>query len=378
MFDETRSPHLAGAILAGVDLQSATAGAKPTTSLLHRRSPLAAPQYQLDLLETASPTQTNFADRLIEQGLPALRPAMLEIFQINVGKLCNMTCRHCHVDAGPDRREIMDLETIELCLKALDRTEAHTVDITGGAPELNPHFRYLVDQCVARGKQVIDRCNLTVLLLPTLTDLPEWLAERGVEVVCSLPHYRRLNTDTQRGDGTFEKSIEALRRLNAAGYGKGDPQRQLTLVSNPVGAFLVNSQAKMEQEWKAGLLKHQGVSFDRLIALNNMPISRFLEWLEQSGNLESYLELLVNSFNPATIAGLMCRNTLSISWDGQMFDCDFNQMLDLEIQPPDSQAESSHIRDFDPDWLAQRQIVTAQHCFGCTAGAGSSCGGAIA
>ena len=377
MFDETRSPHLAGAILAGVDLQSTTAGAKPTTSLLHRRSPLAAPQYQLDLLETTSPAKANFSDRLVQQGLPALRPATLEIFQINVGKLCNMTCRHCHVDAGPDRREIMDLETIELCLKALDQTEAHTVDITGGAPELNPHFRYLVDQCVARGKQVIDRCNLTVLLLPTLTDLPEWFATRGVEVVCSLPHYRRLNTDTQRGDGTFEKSIEALRRLNAAGYGKGDPQRQLTLVSNPVGAFLANSQAKMEQEWKAGLLKHQRVSFDRLIALNNMPISRFLEWLEQSGNLESYLELLVNSFNPATIAGLMCRNTLSISWDGRMFDCDFNQMLDLEIQPPDLQV-APHIRDFSPGWLAQRQIVTAQHCFGCTAGAGSSCGGAIA
>jgi radical SAM/Cys-rich protein len=228
---------------------------------------------------------------------------------------------------------------------------------------------------VARGKQVIDRCNLTVLLLPTLTDLPEWLAERGVEVVCSLPHYRRLNTDTQRGDGTFEKSIEALRRLNAAGYGKGDPQRRLTLVSNPVGAFLASSQTKMEQEWKSGLLKHQGVSFDRLIALNNMPISRFLEWLEQSGNLDSYLELLVNSFNPATVEGLMCRNTLSIAWDGRMYDCDFNQMLDLEIQP--QAGRSPHIRDFNPDWLAQRQIVTAKHCFGCTAGAGSSCGGAI-
>jgi radical SAM/Cys-rich protein len=375
MVDETRSPQLAGTSLTGAK----PTGTKPTTSLLHRRSPLASSQYQLDLLEATSPTQANFSDRLAQQGLPALRPAALEIFQINVGKLCNMTCRHCHVDASPDRREIMDLETIELCLKAIDQTEAHTVDITGGAPELNPHFRYLVDQCVARGKQVIDRCNLTVLLLPTLTDLPEWLAARGVEVVCSLPHYRRLNTDTQRGDGTFEKSIEALRRLNAAGYGKGDPQRRLTLVSNPVGAFLASSQAKMEQEWKAGLLKHQGVSFDRLIALNNMPISRFLEWLEQSGNLKGYLELLVNSFNAATIAGLMCRNTLSVSWDGRMFDCDFNQMLDLEIQLPSQQTgQSSHIRDFDPDWLAQRQIVTAQHCFGCTAGAGSSCGGAIA
>jgi radical SAM/Cys-rich protein len=269
----------------------------------------------------------------------------------------------------------MDRETIDACLRALDQTTAHTVDITGGAPELNPHFRYLVDECVARGKHVIDRCNLTVLLLPTMQDLPQWLAERGVEVVCSLPHYRKFNTDNQRGQGTFEKSIEALHRLNAVGYGKGNPKRRLTLMSNPVGAFLAGNQAKMEQEWKAGLLKNHGVTFDRLIALNNMPISRFLEWLEESGNLEGYLELLVNSFNPATVSGLMCRNTLSISWDGRLFDCDFNQMLDLEVQSPPEQR--SHIRDFHPNWLAQRQIVTGRHCFGCTAGAGSSCGGAI-
>lgn len=378
MVEETQSPRLAAVGLASIDLESSTAGAKPTASLLHRRSPLVSPQHQLAVLEAVNlpqpSTQTTFGDRLAQQGWAELRPAKLEIFQINVGKLCNMTCRHCHVDAGPDRREIMSLETIEACLKALDQTEAHTVDITGGAPELNPHFRYLVDQCVARGKQVIDRCNLTVLLLPPLADLPEWLAERGVEVVCSLPHYRRLNTDNQRGDGTFEKSIEALRRLNAAGYGTGDPRRRLTLMSNPVGAFLASSQAKMEQEWKTGLMKHQGVSFDRLITLNNMPISRFLEWLEQSGNLGKYMELLVNSFNPATVAGLMCRNTLSVSWDGRLFDCDFNQMLDLEVQQNAGQAS---IHNFDPSGLAQRQIVTGRHCFGCTAGAGSSCGGAI-
>jgi radical SAM/Cys-rich protein len=270
---------------------------------------------------------------------------------------------------------MMDRDTIDACLAALDQTTAHTVDITGGAPELNPHFRYLVDACVARGKHVIDRCNLTVLLLPKMQDLPEWFAERGVEVVCSLPHYRRLNTDNQRGDGTFEKSIEALRRLNAAGYGQGDPNRRLTLMSNPVGAFLASGQSKMEQEWKAGLMKHHGVSFDRLIALNNMPISRFLEWLEQSGNLERYMELLVNAFNPATVAGLMCRNTLSVSWDGRLFDCDFNQMLDLEVEQADGRR--SHIRDFHLQQLQQRQIVTARHCFGCTAGVGSSCGGAI-
>lgn len=362
-----------------LDLETIETGPKPTTSLVRRHSLLASPAYQLktltDLDLSHTVQQGNFTDRLTEQGLPLLQPAQLEIFQINIGKLCNMTCRHCHVDAGPDRREIMDRETIDACLAALDQTAAHTVDITGGAPELNPHFRYLVDQCVARGKHVIDRCNLTVLLLPPLSDLPVWFAERGVEVVCSLPHYRKFNTDNQRGDGTFEKSIEALRQLNATGYGQGNPDRQLTLMSNPVGAFLASGQAKMEQEWKAGLLKNHGITFDRLITLNNMPISRFLEWLEESGNLQQYMEVLVNAFNPATVAGLMCRNTLSISWDGRLFDCDFNQMLDLEIQIPNEQRP--HIRDFNPELLAQRQIVTDRHCFGCTAGAGSSCGGAI-
>jgi radical SAM/Cys-rich protein len=226
--------------------------------------------------------------------------------------------------------ENMSRDTIDACLRALDKTEAHTVDITGGAPELNPHFRYLVEQCVLRGKHVIDRCNLTVLLLPRFRDLPEWLAVRCVEVVCSLPHYRKRNTDAQRGDGTYEKSIEALRRLNSVGYGKGNPELRLTLVSNPAGAYLSGNQSAMEREWKETLEKNYGVTFDRLILLNNMPISRFLEWLELSGNLQSYMELLVNSFNPATISGLMCRNTISVSWDGRIFDCDFNQMLDLE------------------------------------------------
>jgi len=308
---------------------------------------------------------------------PGLAPTAIEIFQVNVGKLCNMTCRHCHVDAGPDRTDqMMSRETVDLCLAALDRTGAKTVDLTGGAPELNPHFRYLVEQCVARGKHVMDRCNLTVLLTGPCRDLPQWFAERGVEVVCSLPHYRKRNTDLQRGDGTFEKSIEALGRLNAAGYGKGDPRLRLTLVHNPAGAFLAGDQKSMEKEWKEGLKANHGVSFDALIALNNMPISRFLEWLEASGNLQSYMELLVNAYNPATVAGLMCRNTLSIGWDGRVYDCDFNQMLDLEARYPGGQAV--HVRDLDPARLQQRSIVTARHCYGCTAGAGSSCGGSIA
>jgi radical SAM/Cys-rich protein len=336
-------------------------------SLVSRGSPLASGAEQLRVLRRLA----------IADFQATLRPAAVEVFQINVGKLCNMTCRHCHVDAGPDRTaEMMSRETVDLCLAALDRTAATTVDITGGAPELNPHFRYLVDECVARGKRVIDRCNLTVLLTGPCRDLPGWFAQRGVEIVCSLPHYRKRNTDLQRGDGTFEKSIEALRHLNAAGYGKGDPRLRLVLVHNPAGAFLAGDQRSMEKEWKQGLAANHGVTFDALIALNNMPISRFLEWLEAAGNLQAYMELLVNSYNPATVAGLMCRNTISVGWDGRLYDCDFNQMLELDAV--DAYGGALHIRDFDPARLRERSIVTGRHCFGCTAGAGSSCGGAVA
>jgi radical SAM/Cys-rich protein len=347
------------------------AGPRATTSLLSRASPLASAGQQLEALRRLGLPRGDFA-----QIAGRLSPAAIDIFQINVGKLCNMTCRHCHVDAGPDRTdEMMSRETIDLCLAALDRTGARAVDITGGAPELNPHFRYLVDQCLARGKRVMDRCNLTVLLTGPCRDLPEWFAERGVEIVCSLPHYRQRNTDLQRGSGTFEKSIEALRRLNAAGYGRGDPRRRLTLMHNPAGAFLAGDQRSMEREWQEGLRANHGVTFDALIALNNMPISRFLEWLEASGNLQAYMDLLVNAYNPATLPGLMCRNTLSIGWDGRVYDCDFNQMLELDARYSDGQP--AHVRDLDPQRLAARAIVTARHCFGCTAGAGSSCGGAI-
>ena len=362
-----------------LDLESLGTSPQRMLSLLRRRSPLASPDRQLqdlgaiDLSNTTNPE--DFPRALAACGQFPLTPSSLEIFQINIGKLCNMTCRHCHVDAGPDRtRENMDRATVEACLAALDRTQAHTVDITGGAPELNPHFCYLVDECAKRGKHVIDRCNLTVLLLPGMEDLPEWLAERKVEIVCSLPHYRQRNTDKQRGDGTYEKSIVALKRLNQAGYGQGNPQRRLTLMTNPVGAFLSSNQQPAEREWKRGLERNHGITFDRLIALNNMPISRFLEWLEESGNLQGYMELLVNSFNPAAVEGLMCRNTVSVGWDGRIFDCDFNQMLDLETQWPNG--DRCTIHDFDPHLFSRREIVTDRHCFGCTAGAGSSCGGA--
>jgi radical SAM/Cys-rich protein len=352
------------------ELAADRASPRATLTLQRRAAPLASAAEQLRLLKAVL-RDAEFDAR----AGGGLAPAALEIFQVNLGKLCNMTCRHCHVDAGPDRTDaMMGDATLEQVQAAIRRSSAHTVDITGGAPELHPRFRDLVQAAVDAGKKVMDRCNLTVLLLPRNAGLVNWLAEREVEIVASLPHWRRPNTDAQRGDGVFERSVRALRVLNAAGYGRGDAQRRLTLVSNPAGAFLGASQASVEREWREGLMRDYGVSFDRLFMLNNMPIARFLEWLEASGNLESYLQRLVNAYNPAAVAGLMCRNTLSVGWDGRLYDCDFNQMLELDIDLP----AGPHIRDFDEDAWRRRRIVTARHCFGCTAGAGSSCGGQTA
>jgi radical SAM/Cys-rich protein len=350
-------------------------------SLRARHSPLADPAEQLRLLaeldlEGGDGGRAEFTSMVSPRSGPTLEPATLEIFQMNLGKLCNMSCRHCHVDAGPDRgSEMMSNATIAACLDALDRSGAHTVDLTGGAPELHPRFRELVDAVAGRGLHVIDRCNLTILLAGGYRNLPGWLAERGVEIVSSLPHQRQRNTDAQRGEGVFERSIEALRKLNAAGYGKGDPRRRLTLMANPVGAFLAGNQGQLESEWRQALKREHGVSFDGLTTLNNMPISRFLDWLVESDNLMGYMRRLVDGFNPATVAGLMCRNTLSVSWDGRVFDCDFNQMLEMESAC--GNGRGARIEDFDPVAWQERDIRTARHCFGCTAGAGSSCGGAI-
>jgi radical SAM/Cys-rich protein len=254
----------------------------------------------------------------------------------------------------------------------LRTTAIPTVDITGGAPELNPNFRWLVSECRARGRHVIDRCNLTVLELASQHDLAAFLAHHEVEVVCSLPHYRAPNTDRQRGEGVFEKSIAALRQLNALGYGQGSPALRLVLATNPVGAYLPGSQASLELEWKRELWRIHQIRFDALYCITNMPISRYLEWLIESGNVEGYMERLVSAFNPGTVSGLMCRNTISIGWDGQLYDCDFNQMLDLGV----SRHAPAHIREFSLDRLQGRPIIVGRHCFGCTAGAGSSCGGA--
>jgi len=374
--NQQKKPYSNGAAPEG-----STDGPQATTSMRYRRAPLTSPERQFEVLEQADiavgPTGSGvFADDLAAVGWERLSPETLDIFQINLGKLCNMTCRHCHVDSGPDRtEENMERATVDLCLEVIDRSGAHTVDLTGGAPELNPHFEYLVQACVDRGLHVIDRCNLTVLLTGPHKHLPEWFADRGVEVVCSLPHYRKLGTDAQRGTGTYDKSIEAMRRLNDVGYGQGNPDQKLTLVTNPVGAFLAGNQSSLEREWKEALHRNHGVTFDALIALNNMPMSRYLEWLLEKGQVEAYLQRLVNAFNPGTIAGLMCRNTLSVSWDGYLFDCDFNQQLEMHMEWPD--ANRPHLRDFELDTWRSHAIRTHRHCYGCTAGAGSGCGGAI-
>jgi radical SAM/Cys-rich protein len=340
------------------------------SSLAFRRLPLANPDVQHEALGRLS-LACEFEEAVARSGQWPLKPASLEVLQINVGKLCNQTCRHCHVDAGPDRREVMTRETMALCLDALDRSTIPTVDITGGAPELNPDFRWLVAECRARGRHVIDRCNLTVLELASQQDLAAFLADHEVEVVCSLPHYRAPNTDRQRGAGVYEKSIAALRRLNVLGYGSGTSGLRLVLVTNPVGAFLPGAQASLETEWKRELWRLHGIRFDALYTITNMPISRYLEWLIDSGNLEGYMERLVTAFNPVAVNGLMCRNTLSVAWDGRLYDCDFNQMLDLGV----ASGAPRHIRDFQVQALEARSIAVGRHCFGCTAGAGSSCGG---
>ena len=341
-------------------------------TLLGRHNPLASSTEQLRILdETAG--LTPFATRLTEAGLPSLQASDITVFQLNVGKLCNQTCRHCHVDAGPDRTESMSRETAELCIAALAQTDIPTVDITGGAPELNPNFRWLVEQARALGRHVMDRCNLSILQIPSQSDLAEFLAAHRVEVVASLPYYRASQTDAQRGEGIFDKSIEALRLLNTLGYGRADSGLLLNLVHNPVGAFLPPKQEAIEAQFRKELRTRHGVEFNHLYTITNMPVSRFLEFLVESGNYAGYMERLANAFNPAAAAGVMCRSTLSVSWDGGLYDCDFNQMLDLPL----GYGAPAHIRDFDPVRLHHRRIVTRNHCYGCTAGSGSSCGGAV-
>ncbi len=297
----------------------------------------------------------------------------VDTLQVNVGKLCNQACKHCHVDASPIRTEIMPREIVDACLKVLRDFRILTLDITGGAPEMIPDFRYFVKEARKTGAKIIVRHNLTVMFEENQTDLPEFFAANKCEVVCSLPYFLQTQTDAQRGAGVFDKSIEGLKKLNAVGYGI-DEKLVLNLVYNPVGAFLPPEQTAIEADFKRELTSRYDIVFNNLFTITNMPIARYLDWLRRSGNETSYMQKLVNAFNPATISGLMCRNLISVDWRGNLYDCDFNQMLELGIESDLPQT----IFDFDLEKLKNRQIVTGNHCFGCTAGSGSSCGGTVA
>jgi radical SAM/Cys-rich protein len=345
-------------------------------SLHSRADPLASTAIQLARLEGglfATDELPTFKERLQQLEAFPLRPRALEILQVNLGYLCNQVCAHCHVDAGPDRKEIMNLETIEKVLEVARATEVGTLDLTGGAPEMNPHFNYLVEKAKSIGvKEVIVRSNLTILEAnPTYKKLPAFFKEMKVRVVSSLPHYSLKRTDKQRGEGVFSKSIAALKNLNALGYGS-DPELVLDLVYNPSGAFLSAEQAQLERDFKTRLNDQFGIVFNQLFCINNLPISRFLDYLIASENFDDYMQTLVEAFNPATLAGVMCTNTLSVGWNGDLYDCDFNQMLEMPLA-----STAKHIDDFDADRLLERHIRVNQHCYGCTAGSGSSCQGSL-
>jgi len=352
---------------------------KVTKSLKARGGELSDTMVQLKVLngkEIIDHKFPAFADKMKDLGLSPLKPTGVDIFQINMGKMCNQVCAHCHVDAGPDRKEIMTKETLQKCLDVLAVTDIKTIDLTGGAPEMNPNFRWFVEEASKLGKHIIDRCNLTIILAnKKYHDLPEFLAKHKVEVVSSLPYFSKSRTDSQRGDGVFEKSIKALQMLNEVGYGMEGNDLKLNLVYNPSGAFLPASQASLEADFKRQLKRKYNIEFNSLFAITNLPISRFLEYLLQSGNYEEYMQKLVDAFNPMAAENVMCRNTVSIGWDGYLYDCDFNQMLELKVACPTAK---QHIDDFDLDALLNRNIVLNQHCYGCTAGAGSSCGGEVA
>ena len=334
--------------------------------------------YQLTVLnpaEAAGAAFPSFASKLRETGLLPLRPTPLAVLQVNMGKMCNQVCKHCHVDAGPDRTEIMTRATMQECLDALAQTDIQVVDLTGGAPEMNPDFRWFVEQISALGRQTIVRCNLTIIVAnKKYHDLPQFFARHGVRVVSSLPHFAAARTDAQRGEGVFDRSMRALHMLNEVGYGIEGSGLNLDLVYNPSGAFLPGNQASLEREFKQRLGREHQVQFNNLLAITNLPVSRFLDYLLESNNYASYMDKLVQAYNPAAAENVMCRSTLSVGWDGQLYDCDFNQMLELLVAVPTSQ----HIRDFNQQALEARNIVVNQHCYGCTAGAGSSCGGATA
>lgn len=345
-------------------------------SLQSRKHALADPIRQVEVLKQAEQEGNGlpgFHKRLRQIGQYPLVSDRIEIIQVNIGYMCNQVCKHCHVDAGPDRTETMSRETMQMCLDIIHKAGIPTLDITGGAPEMNSDFRWFVTQARAIGVQeIIVRSNLTIIVSNAkYRDLPVFFRDHNVRVCSSLPFYQSDKTDRQRGEGVFAKSIEALKLLNSVGYGK---ELVLDLVYNPAGAFLPGNQKELEELFKKELWSQYGVVFNNLLTITNIPVSRFLDYLLTSGNYEEYMEKLVSAFNPAAVSGLMCRNTISVDWRGYLYDCDFNQMLGLKTEV----AAGQHLRDFDLELLEHREIVTGQHCYGCTAGAGSSCQGATA
>src|SRR5437764_4281409 len=313
-----------------------------------------------------------FAQKLEERSI-SFRRGRPEILQVNVGKLCNLTCVHCHVNAGPKRKEIMTRETVDRVVDWFARSEIPTIDLTGGAPEMNPDFRYFIERVktVRPWRRVIDRCNLTILLEPGYEGLGPFLACHEVEIIASMPCYTAQNVNAQRGQGVFDSSIKALQVLNSLGYGSDLP---LHLVYNPVGAVLPGPQPELGADYKRELKKHFGIVFNNLYSITNLPIARFASYLRHNNKLEEYMQLLIDNFNPGTVSGLMCRHTISVSWTGEVFDCDFNQMLKMNWRNGNGPL---HLWDVDPLAVENREILTGEHCFGCTAGAGSSCGGAL-
>ncbi len=349
-----------------------------TKSLKKRESELANTNRQLEILSNGifqNGELPTFAKKIAETNQFPLKARQLEILQVNVGYMCNQVCEHCHVDAGPDRKEIMTTETMQQILDVIKTTGAHTLDLTGGAPEMNPNFRWFVEEASKLGvKDFIVRSNLTIIRAnKKYYDLPEFFKKHNIHVVSSMPHWTSGKTDKQRGDGVFDKSIKALQELNAVGYGIPDSDLKLDLVYNPSGAFLPGDQASMEKDFKKALMEHFGIQFHNLFAITNLPISRFLDYLIASENYEDYMYQLVEAYNPMAVENVMCTNTLSVSWDGYLYDCDFNQMLNLPVN-----SKAKHISEYNKELLEGRNIVISQHCYGCTAGAGSSCQGTVA
>ena len=346
-------------------------------SLLARNNNLANSKHQLEILSNgifANGELPTFSKKIKETNQFPLRPKKLEILQINLGYMCNQVCAHCHVDAGPDRKEIMTKETMKLCIYVIKKTKAHTLDLTGGAPEMNPNFKWFVEEASKVGiKDFIVRSNLTIIRAnKKYYDLPEFFKKYNVHIISSMPHWTRGKTDRQRGDGVFDKSIKVLQELNAVGYGIINSNLKLDLVYNPSGAFLPGDQTALENNFKKALTNDFGISFHNLFAITNLPISRFLDFLIASENYDDYMTALVEAYNPAAVENVMCTNTISVSWDGWLYDCDFNQMLNLKVD-----SKVKHISEYNEELLQNRNIIINQHCYGCTAGAGSSCQGIV-